>query len=269
MGYFSSLGERARVFVWAPGVIAIAVALTLLPLREPRAGQALSLGIPGNAPLTGLDGSRATGIIAETTVIALQAMGRRVTPRRLPFKRMYSSVHAGRIDVAVSVLRTEERAKKAYYSAPIVTEYTLVMVPRGRAFPLQRLSDLEGKRIGAQLGFTYPGFERTNIKLIREKSYEVNIEKVANGKLDGALVGSITGPYLANQLGISDRVEFLPVAVGRAPLGAALSRAAFTHDDLAAFDTAVRDFQASAAWREVLAANGVEDLIREWPLVTE
>ena len=227
----------------------------------------LSLGIPGNAPFTGLTGTRVTGVIAETTIAALEAMGWRVAPRRLPFKRMYKWVHTGRLDVALSVLRTPERAELAHYSAPIVTEYTVIMVPKGRTFPLRRVTDLEGRKIGGQLGFQYPQIDGTGVKLILEKDYDTNIRKIAEGKLDGALIGSITGPFLVQRLGLSDQIEFLLSALGAGPLGAAFSKSALTNDQLAEFDAAIEDILAGPRWHEILFANGTGDLVKEWPIV--
>jgi polar amino acid transport system substrate-binding protein len=266
MSFFAGLSLSFLPRRRATRTIALAFGLALLAGTPATAAPALSLGIPGNAPLAGLDGEHVTGIVALATVAALEEMGRQVTAKRLPFKRMYHDVHSGRLDVAVSVLRTEERARQAYYSAPIVTEYTVIMVPRGRGFPFRRLADLDGKRIGAQLGFVYPGLQQTRAQLIREKNYEVNIRKVAAGKLDGAVVGSITGPYLARELGLSDRIEFLPLAIGEVPLGAALSKSAFDESDLAAFDAAVSKFRGGAEWRKALAAKDIAQLIKAWPV---
>lgn len=233
------------------------------------AGDTLSLGIPGNAPFTGLEGTHITGVIAEATVFALRSMGREVLPRALPFKRMYQWVHAGNLDVAVSVLRTPERATLAHYSIPIVTEYTVIVVPKGRPFPVQRVSDLRGKRIGGQLGFVYPQLEGIGVELIYEKDYLTNLQKIAAGKLDGALIGSITGPFLARRLGLLEDIAFLPMAIGSVPLGAAFSKTAFTEDDLAAFNAALEHLLQSAAWQHILSTNGIADLVKEWPVVPQ
>ncbi len=252
--------------MWRAAVAAVII-FAIVPDCEARTGDNLSLGIPGNAPFTGLHSGRVTGVIAEVTVIALEAMGRSVLPQRLPFKRMYKGVHTGRLDVAVSVLRTPKRAELSHYSAPIVTEYTLIMVPKGRTFPLRRVTDLQGKKIGGQLGFQYPQLDGTRVELIREKDYETNIRRVAAGKLDGALIGSITGPFLVKRFGLSEEIAFLPTAIGAVPLSAAFSKSVFTDVDLAGFNAAIRDILASPKWHEILSANGVETLVKEWPVV--
>jgi hypothetical protein len=89
----------------------------------PSAGD-LILGIPDNVPFAGLKDGRVTGIIAEATVKALETIGWGVTLHALPFKRMYHWVHTGRIDVAVSVLRTPARAALARLWPFLVFEKT-------------------------------------------------------------------------------------------------------------------------------------------------
>ena len=129
------------------------------------------IGIPGNAPFTELKNGEINGVIATTAATALRAMGCEVTGKTLPFARLYKWVHAGRLDVATSVLKTPERALLAHYSIPIVTEYTVVMYARGRKAPPSTLSDLVGLRVGAQLGFRYPPLDGRGIRLQRERSY--------------------------------------------------------------------------------------------------
>jgi polar amino acid transport system substrate-binding protein len=143
------------------------------------------------------------------------------------------------------------------------------MVPKGRTFPLQRVADLHGKKLGGQLGFTYPQLDGLGIELILEKDYATNLRKVAAGKLDGALIGSITGPFLARRLALLDHITFLPGAIGAVPLGAAFSKSALTADDLAAFDAAIKSLQASPTWHEILAANGTAELVQEWPVIPQ
>lgn len=252
------------------GVTLTALLLWLMtPGATVRALDNLSLGIPGNAPFTGLEGTRISGVIAEATVRALATMGHTVTPRPLPFKRMYQWIHTGHLDVAVSVLSTPERRSLAHYSAPIVTEYTLLMVPRGGAFPFQRLADLQAKKIGGQLGFSYPQLDTLGIELIRENDYVTNLRKLVAGKIDGILIGSITGPFLAKRLGLLERLEILPQAIEAVPLGAALSKTTFTEADLEGFNLAVKALQASPIWQQILAANGVAELMQVWPVVRD
>lgn len=227
----------------------------------------VSLGIPGNPPLSSLEQNKIKGVIAEVTVLALKQMGCRVKPRQLPYPRMYHWVHGGKIDVATSVRRTPKRAALAHYSPPIITEYTIVMVPKDQPFPLETPDDLKDKFIGALLGYQYPALTNLEVTLQRSRNDTVNILRVARKRLDGALVGSITGERMARELELADRVEFLPKALGAVPLGTALSTEAFSTSMRAAFDAEVLKIQASKRWIAILDANKVSSRRTVWPIV--
>ena len=169
--------------------------------------------------------------------------------------------------MATSVLKTEKRATLAHYSPPIITEFTVVMVPKGLAFSLNKPADLKGKRIGGQLGFRYPPLDGSGVRLIRELSYEVNIRKVAERRIDGILIGSITGPYIAERLGLADQVEFLTKALGKVDLGVALSLTLFNEERLRRFNRELAKLGRSTRWNEILHDNGVSALVRPWPLI--
>jgi ABC-type amino acid transport substrate-binding protein len=102
---------------------------------------------------------------------------------------------------------------------------------------------------------------------MRERSYEVNIRKVAGGRIDGTLIGSITGPYLAQRLALADKVEFLPKALGKVELGVALSRQLFNEEANRRFQIQITQLQKSQRWQDILNNNNVQSLVKPWPLV--
>jgi len=225
------------------------------------------IGIPGNAPFTGLKDGEIDGVIATTAAAALRAMGCEVTGRHLPFARLYKWVHAGRLDVATSVLKTSERASLAHYSIPILTEYTVVMYALGRKDPPRRLTDLAGLRVGAQLGFRYPTLDGYGIRLQRERSYQITLKKLSDNLFDAILIGSITGPFLAKRMGYGKTFNYMPFAIGKAPLGVALSKTAFNHKDLERFNREVKRLTRGSLWRKTLEKHGIGDLVRTWPMI--
>jgi ABC-type amino acid transport substrate-binding protein len=246
-------------------LLTIAIAATA---ATPALACNVTVGIPGNAPLTGLSTGHVTGVIAETTILALNAIGCRVTARKVPFARMYQWVHEGKLDVATSVLATPDRTGKAWYSAPIVTEYTLVMIPKGKGFAMESASDLAGRTIGGQIGFRYPQLDGIELKLVRTRHYEVNIRKLTARRIDGVLIGSITGPYLAKKMGMDGRVEFLPRALGIVGLGSALSHKFFSKAQFARFNMALGDIMGSSEWKKILVANGVAEYLLPWRIAS-
>lgn len=229
----------------------------------------MTIAIPGNAPFTGLKGGEITGVIAQVSELALSRIGYQVEPSKIIFPKMYNRVHRGKVDVATSVFATPKRRTRAHYSAPVIVEYNVIMVPKGKTFKFEKMSDLNGRRLAGRFGFRYPPIDKAGIKLLRAKTHEKNVKRIATGLLDGAIIGSITGAHMAKALGLEDKVEFLNYAINPVPLGAALNMKKFTADDLKAFNAAVAKIRASGDWTRILSANGIEKLVRDWPILPE
>lgn len=230
---------------------------------------AVTLAIPGNLPFTSFENKRVGGVIAEAAKVVLERMGYQIEAHKMPFPRMYKWIDSGKIDVATSVLATPERRKYSHYSNPIITEYTLLVVPRGKAFRLRSIANLHDKKIGGQLGFRYPPLKSAGVKLIRERSYETNLRKVAAGRIDAAIIGSVTGPYLVRLMGLEHKVEFLPVALGKVDLGIALNAKRFGVSELERFNKTLLEMQAGPEWQRILHSNQVLDLVKKWPILGE
>ena len=194
-------------------------------------------------------------------------MGLQPSFRPLPFARLYRALHRGDVDIALSVVATPSRAQYAHYTAPIATEYTVLMTFRHQPVKADCVQDLASQRIAGRLGFAYPMIDQLKMPIQRENSYETLIQRVADGHLHGALLGSITGPYLARQLGVGNSLSVLPLSLGSAPIGAALSKSRFDDADLAAFDRHVAAFRQSDTWRDLIEGFGVAEQMHEWPLM--
>lgn len=156
-------------------------------IAAPARACTVSLGIPGNPPFSSIENGQVTGVVAEVTVLALRNMGCRVQPRALPYARMYKWVHGGKLDVATAVRKTPERAALAHYSAPIISEYQLIMVPKDGLFPLRTLGDLAGMDIGGQLGtaLSTHAFSRK-----RRTRFDAEISSLMTGRLWGHILAA-------------------------------------------------------------------------------
>ena len=141
------------------------------------------------------------------------------------------------------------------------------MVPQGREFRLQTLRDLEKRGIGGQLGFRYPALRGLDVNILRARSYKVNIQRVASGRIDGALIGSITGPYTVAKLRLNNHVTFLPNAIDVVHLGSALSTQAFSKSMRKKFDSEIARILAGKRWKKIRKANNVLQHQKDWPLI--
>ena len=227
----------------------------------------VSLGVPEYPPFAVIEDGKVSGVVAELTVLALRNMGCQVRPRTLPFARMYKWIHGGKIDVATSVRKTNERAQFAHYSVPVISEYQLIMVPKGQRFELRTLHDFADRDIGGQLGFLYPQLEIGGASVRRVRNFEINVNRVAQHRLDGTIIGSLSGPHISDGMALSQHVAYLPRALNVVHLTTALSLRAFNRTMRTRFDSEIRSLLAGRLWKEILAANNVPEKRKKWPLL--
>lgn len=213
---------------------------SLLPITAQAQDKSVRFGLADNAPLGHVQTGQAKGVFGIAGTYILENMGYHPAASQLPFSRLYESIHRGAIDVAGSTMKTPERSLLAYYTIPLLSEYNIIIVHRGDAFPFDNLSQLSGKRLGAIAGFQFPTLAPvTDLTLERVHNEEDNIRKVAAGRLDGAILSSIRGIHALKETGLTEEVEILPMPIGRVDLGFALSKTFFNEEDLKHFNNAI------------------------------
>jgi ABC-type amino acid transport substrate-binding protein len=135
------------------------------------------------------------------------------------------------------------------------------MVLKGRAFKFEKMSDLTGLRLAGRIGFRYPPVDKGGITLSRAKTDEKNVKRIVSGQLDGAIISSIIWPYIAKELGVESKVEFLNYSINPIPPEAALNMKRFSAADLKAHNAAVAKIRADGDWARILKENGIEKLV--------
>lgn len=247
-GLFLGLGLLAAPDVSARELKAAVIAESPLAMVEPSSGT-----------VSGLVGGAVDTILRQT--------GHLPRYEAFPPARAYHLVEIGAVDLLLTALRTSDRAALAHYSAPVVTEYNVLVVAKGQGFPFGRLSDLVGRSIGGRTGFRYPTLDAAEGVIIeRNISSEANIQKMLAGRLDAVVVGSISGIEDLRRSGQFDKVEFLPMAVDAVPLGVAFARGAFSEEDVLNFNTRLASLKQSPQWGLIMGRAGAGDLVRSWPL---
>ncbi|WP_415714606.1 substrate-binding periplasmic protein [Roseibium sp.] len=231
------------------------------------AKEAITLGTGDSLPFAsvGSDGAP-IGVLGDASSQLLQDMGFEAQATKLPFARLYNSIHSGEIDVAIGVLRTDERAGKALYSDPILTTYNILVVKKGNGFDYASLKDLSSKKIGGRRGFAYPTLEAAGVSVEPAKDDDTNMKKVLAGRLDAAIISSIAFLPRLDQSDIRSKVELLPLAVGVVPIGIALADERFSAEDVARFNEMLSGYKASDAYSQALAKYGIADYVKDWPV---
>jgi ABC-type amino acid transport substrate-binding protein len=249
-------------------VMAVVVGGLLAPSAPYAQARSIEIGVPPNRPMSDIEAGKPVGLIAEITDLALRRAGFEPRYISLPFARLYAQLAEQQIDGATSVFGTAERQRVAHYSTPIVIEYSILVVPKGRSFPFARPSDAAGKTIGTQTGFAYPGFDGTpGITFQPNPERANNLRLVALGRVDAAIIGSITGLQQARTMNLLDQMEPLPVAVNAIPLSIALNNRRFSAEDIARVNAALTALLAGPEFTAAAQAAGVSEFLRRYEVL--
>jgi ABC-type amino acid transport substrate-binding protein len=158
-------------------------------------------------------------------------------------------------------IRDAEASGTCALQPPVIVGFNVIMVLKGRAFKFEKMSDLTGLRLAGRIGFRYPPVDKGGITLSRAKTDEKNVKRIVSGQLDGAIISSIIWPYIAKELGVESKVEFLNYSINPIPPEAALNMKRFSAADLKAHNAAVAKIRADGDWARILKENGIEKLV--------
>jgi len=113
---------------------------------------------------------------------------------------IFAGVEAGQYDAIISsVTITEERQKKYDFSLPYIDAGQILIVPKTEKG--QKLADLKGKKVGAQIGTT-GAMEVKKVKDVELKTYDevgLAFEDMAAGRIGGVVCDEPTAIIYALQ----------------------------------------------------------------------
>lgn len=130
-----------------------------------------------------------------------------------PFKRALQEVKSGNVDGIFNFYKTKERLESFDYSEAIITNPLVMFVRKDSNLSFSgKLADLNGKRIGAMLGYTYGnGFDDSvGFTIDRANSHEANLEKVSLGRIDAYLCDRLVGLYVLQKEKLVGKIKMLP-----------------------------------------------------------
>jgi len=135
---------------------------------------------------------------------AAKAAGFTVEIRNTAWDGIFAGLDNGKYDAVLSsVTITDERKKTMDFSIPYINAGQILTV-RADENNVTALTDLKGKKVGAQIGTT-GAFEIDKVKdanKITEKTYDeigLAFEDLANGRIDGVVVDNPTAAAYALQ----------------------------------------------------------------------
>ena len=238
-------------------------------VNDPVSARIVKIAVPGNIFAT-LVKSRPTGVLLETLDLLLRQTKDVPSYITMPTDDAIKGLQEGTLDIATVIVPTPRVKEVAWLSDPIITEYSIVMVPKGKAFPFTRVSDLYNKRIGVRIGYQYPLLDSNeNVNLSRYRSDGEMIRALLFDHVDAIMVAAISDNSTFRTEGILTRFEMLKMAVGTVPITVAFSKKHYTQQDVESFNRSLGQFKQSPDWQGMMDHNGLSTLVKDWPLITQ
>jgi ABC-type amino acid transport substrate-binding protein len=227
------------------------------------------VAVPGNL-FANLGKSGPEGVFLETIDALLKGMGKVPQYVIMPTGDALTELKNGTLHAATVVVPSARTTNSMWLSEPLLVESNIVVALKDKGFALKDLGDLNGKRLGVRQGYRYPMLEnKSGMKLERYTTDGEMLRALLFDQVDAILLSAISDIFALRSEGIMKRLVVLDKAVGSVPFVAAFSKSKFSDQELKVFNKALADFKRSPQWEEVLESNGIADLYKPWPMITQ
>jgi polar amino acid transport system substrate-binding protein len=175
-------------------------------------------GHPEYPPVMWQEGDNIVGVGPEIVKMVFDDLGITVNSKfKGSWTKVEKGIKEGDIDVLAGVYMTAQRKSFMDYSIPYMKDPVVIFVARGQAFPYKKWDDLIGKNgtttIGDSFGKDFDKFIANKLTISRSLKAEGNLNKVLSGEADYFISAMYSGLIEAEKLGISDKIEYLPVYI--------------------------------------------------------
>lgn len=170
----------ASGFTWAPMPAAEAYELV-------NPGK-LTVAFTGDMPGSGWQDGKLIGYDGEIMQRIADKLGLKIEPALMEWSGTIASVEAGRVDVMLGTMGwTEKRSKIMSLSQPIQYFKNGIMQPSGQTW--DKLSDLDGKRVGTITGFSFvPELKKIpGLKLSLYDTSDAAVRDLLAGRIDAVI----------------------------------------------------------------------------------
>ena len=177
------------------GLIGVVLALLLAASGSVRADELKVFGDESYSGVIYRDAQgQAQGPLPNVLNYYAKVSGNAVTIELSPWKLAYSAALAGRGGV-IGLSKTPERLLQFDYSAPVYYDDVVLVVLKGKEFPYEQLTDLRGKKIGAQLGASFGSamdlaITQGVLQVERDQRHGARLKKLLHGRIDAAVIGN-------------------------------------------------------------------------------
>lgn len=154
-------------------------------------------------PFEQVQGTEIVGFDVDIAKVIAEKLGKELVIEDMEFASLINAVNSGKIDFIVAGMTiNEERAAQVDFTAPYFQSKQVIIVAEGSA--IAAAEDLEGKKVGVQLGTTGDLFATDEgLSPVQFDKGALAVMDLANGKLDAVILDEEPARLIAaNQTGI-------------------------------------------------------------------
>ena len=213
-------------------------------------------------PYTYQEKGKPSGFEIEIFTAVMKNMGIQVEFANYPWKRCLNNLKEGNADALVSLLKTDERERYAYFpDTPISISKTVFITKADRNIKFRgSLEELKEFNIGVIMGFSYNEAFDKAVYLKKDNSLDTRIllTKLLNNRHDLAAENQTVATAYAIRMGIRDKIKFLEPPIHTEKLYVGFSKAKKTKALCGDFSNSLKEFKKTRAYTQILEKYGVE-----------
>lgn len=211
-----------------------ALALAMLPVAATAETTCTALVITGHPdfpPVTWAKDGSLDGAAPELVTKVARSLGvEKVTAKSFgSWEKAQAAARSGEADIIFGLVKTEERVTYLdYIDPPFMVDSLAIVVRQGDSFPFAKWEDLKGKNgvtnAGESWGKEFDAFMAKELNVATAPGVDKAFAALIDKKADYLIIGRYAGRALAQQLGLSAKVAFLPKDVQSSELFVAFSK---------------------------------------------
>ena len=213
-------------------------------------------------PYTYQNNGKASGFEIEILDAVMKTLNIRVEYINYPWKRCLNNLKEGKADILVSLLKTPEREKYAYFPDTHISISKTVFFTKkdSRVSFNGSYEALKGFNIGVIMGFSYDeAFDKADfLKIDSSVNTRTLITKLLNDRHDLAAENQAVVTACARQMGVRDKIRFLDPPIHSEKLYVGFSKAKNTGKLCSDFSKELKNFKKSKQYLSILSKYGVE-----------
>ena len=177
-------------------------------------------GVQNVEPLIFKEGGKLTGFDYDIWTELSKRLGVQADINLLPFKRLWNNLQLGELDGTLQIYYKQSREADIIYSKTPMhwsAHYIFVRKDDLPNYSVSTIEALYGKTVGRNAGFFVTkefdaAVKAGKIKLDEQPSSELNLKKLAAGRIDCYVSNLHSAMYAAKKIGLQDKIVPLPEA---------------------------------------------------------